>query len=216
MKKLLLAAAAALMSFTLSAQIFVGGSVVLNSNSTANNMTNPATTTKISAFTLSPNAGLILSDDLLVGARLNLMIGNSPAINQTDFGFGLNPYARYRLLEIGPFAILAEGGINFNTVTTKVITTNVGHQKDTDTSFGLYAEPVITYPLDDHITLEAALNVARVAFTTTKTKGNWHTDNPAGDTATADNSTTTFNLGADADNVIGGLGAIRIGFTYKF
>ena len=215
MKKLFLAAAAALLSFTMSAQIFVGGTMALNSNSSADKLAN--TTASNSAFTLMPNAGLILSDDLLVGARVSLRTTNNPGANTTMFGFGLIPYARYRLLEVGPFSLLAEGGINFSTQTTKQVTVNVGNQKNSITNFGLYVEPVITYPLDEHITLEAGLNIARLAFNSTSTKGVWHTDNPAGDTTNTDQTNSSFSFGASSDDIIGGgVGALTIGFTYKF
>ena len=215
MKKLFLAAAAALLCVTLSAQVFVGGSFTMSSNGNVDRLTN--TTTNTSNFVISPNAGLIMSEDLLVGARLDLQFGSTPTTNTSNFGFGLNPYARYRLLAVGPFSLLAEGGINFSTFSTKIVNTGVGYQKDTDTSFGLYVEPVITYPFDEHITLEAGLNIARLSFTSTASKGNYHVDNPAGDTATDDQTNSRFALGASANDIIGGgIGAIRIGFTYKF
>ena len=215
MKKLFLAAAAALLSFTMSAQIFVGGNLALNSNNSADKLAN--TTASNSAFTIMPNVGLILSEDLLVGAHVGIRTTNNPGANTTSFGFGLVPYARYRLLEFGPFNLLAEGGINFNTQSTKIVTTGVGNQKNSVTNFGLYLEPVITYPLDEHITLEAALNVARLAYTSTATKGVWHVDNPAGDTTTTDQTNGTFTFGATSEDIIGGgVGALTIGFTYKF
>ena len=215
MKKLFLAAAAALLSFTMSAQVFVGGSVSFNANNAADKLLN--TTASNSAFTLMPNAGLILNDDLLVGTHLILRTSNNPGANTTVFGFGLIPYARYLLLEVGPFNLLAEGGILFSTQSTKVVTTNVGNQKDNVTNFGIYVEPVITYPLDEHITLEAALNIARLAYTSTATKGVFHVDNPAGDTTTTDQTNSNFTFGASSDDIIGGgVGALTIGFTYKF
>lgn len=214
MKKLILVAFAALLSVSLSAQIYVGGSFNFNSTSSSDKLLD--TSTKSNALTFAPMAGYYLSDNLSVGARLTLMTA-APAANTSDFGIGLTPFVRYTLLTAGDFKILAEGGVDFLTYTSKAVTTGVGYQKDTQTRVGLYAEPVLTYALNDKITFEAVLNVARLGFTSTTDKGVYHVDNPAGDTTTDDRTRSNFNLGVDAADIFGvGVGAVTIGFTYNF
>ena len=214
MKKLILVAFAALLSVSLSAQIYVGGSFNFNSVNSSDKLLD--TSTKSNALTFAPMAGYYLSEKFSAGARLTVMTA-APAANTSDFGFGLTPFARYELLAAGNFKLLAEGGINFLTYTSKAVTAGVGYQKDTQTSVGVYAEPVLTYALNDKITLEAVLNVARLGFTSTTDKGVYHVDNPAGDTTTDDRSRSSFNLGANANDIFGGgIGTIAIGFTYNF
>ena len=215
MKKLFLAAVAALLSITLSAQIYVGGSLNLTSNNNENKLAN--TTSKTSNLRFAPMAGYVLSEDLSVGARVTLRTASNSTTNPDTFGFGLQPFARYSLLNVGPFKVLAEGGINFQSVTDKTINTGVGYTKDTDTTFGIYVQPVLTYALTEKVTMEAIINVARMSFNSTASKSINHVDNPAGDTTMADASTSTFSLGAYANDVFGGgVGALVIGFTYSF
>lgn len=215
MKKVFLAAIAALMSISLSAQIYVGGTFSLNTNNNENKLAN--TSVKTSNIRFAPMAGYYLNEDLSVGARLTLRTANSSVTNTKTFGFGLQPFARYTLLTVGQFKFLAEGGLNFSSVSDKTINTGVGYTKDTDTTFGIYAEPVVTYALTEKINLEAALNVARLAFNSTASKTINHIDNPAGDTTMADDAVSTFSLGANSTDIVGGgIGGLTIGFTYSF
>ena len=218
MKKLFLAAFAALLSVSLSAQIYVGGSVNINTTGNQDNVNN--TTAKSSDINLAPHAGFWLSDKLAVGGRLNVEFG-SPANKVSRFGIGVTPYVRYVLFSIDKFNLLAEGGINFLTLTDKDTSGDFygapGYVKDSSTSFGIYAEPVVTYAFNDKFTLEAGINIARLNFRSVSTKELSHTDNPAGDDTISDDKRTTFNLGATSHDIIGGgIGALTIGFTYNF
>ena len=214
MKKVLLAAFAALLSVTLSAQIYVGGTFNITTTSNEDNLAN--TSAKTSTITLAPHAGYWLSDKMAVGGYLNLALG-SPAYKTSRFGFGITPYVRYVLLSFDKLNLLAEGGINFFTQTDKDTSMPGGYVKDTDVTFGIYAEPVVTYALNDKFTLEAGLNLARLAFSTTSSKEINHVDNPAGDTTIIDDKSTRFNLGATTNDIFGGgIGMINIGFTYNF
>ena len=218
MKRLFLAAFAALLSVSLSAQIYVGGSLTLNSTSNQNKVTD--VTTKTSSFILAPHAGYWLNDKMAVGGYLNAEFG-APVNKASRFGIGITPYVRYILLSVDKFNLMAEGGINFYTQTDKDNNGdglgNDGYIKDTDTVFGIYAEPVVTYTVNDKITLEAGLNLARLGISHLATKRVSHTDSPAADVTNIDSNNTTFNLGATTNDIFGGgIGAIRIGFTYNF
>ena len=216
MKKVILAVFAALMSLSLSAQIYVGGSASFDAGSTTNKLNSPSTTIKTTNLLINPMVGYILTDNLSAGARLNIGFNTNTGVNQKYFGFGINPFVRYELLELGRFHILAEGGANFFTSATTTTYTNIGYDKDSATTFGLYAEPVLTFDLTDQIALEAGLNCARLGFNVTGNKSISHVNNPAGDLTTRDDSDADFGLGVNGYNLIGTLGAITVGVTYKF
>lgn len=216
MKKVILAVFAALMSLSLSAQIYVGGSASFDAGSTTNKLNSPSTTIKTTNLLINPMVGYILSDNLSAGARLNIGFNTNTGANQKYFGFGINPFVRYELLEFGRFHILAEGGANFLTSATTTTYTNIGYDKDSTTTFGIYAEPVLTFDLTDQIALEAGLNCARLGFNVTGNKSITHNNNPAGDLTTRDDSDADFGLGVNGYDLIGTLGAITVGVTYKF
>ena len=214
MKKVFLAAVAALVSFTLSAQIYVGGSCSFASTSSEDKVAD--THAKTNSFVFAPNAGYWLSDKLAVGAYLNLTAGR-PADKTSRFGIGITPYARYILLSFDKFNLLAEGGLSFYTQNDKNTATSGTTIKSTNTSFGIYAEPVVTYALNENITLEAGLNLASLNFASTSSKRVVHIDSPSSDTTTTDDHDTNFTLGARTTDIFGGgWGNVRIGFTYKF
>lgn len=214
MKKLFLAAFAALLSISLSAQIYVGGSFNFTSVSNDDNIAD--THAKINALTFAPHAGYWLTEKFAVGGYLNIAAG-TPAYKVNRFGFGITPYARYILLSAYNINLLAEAGINFYTQNDKDTSMPGGYVRDTDTTVGIYVEPVITYALNEKINLEAGLNLARLAFSSVSSKSVTHIDNPAGDTTTLDDKTTSFTLGATTNDIFGGgIGAVRIGFTYNF
>lgn len=216
MKKVILAAAAALMSFSLSAQVFVGGSIGLTNSSSTDKLTTPPTTVKTTNFTLSPQGGIILSDKLCVGARLNLSFNSNTGANSKFFGFGINPYGRYSLIDFNRFHIVAEGGLSFDLGTNKTTYTNIGFDKDTDTSFSIYIAPVLTFDLTEKIALETNLNFARLSLAFASHKSVTHNDNPAADLTTRNDSDTDINFGLNCDDLIGRLGVITIGMVYKF
>ena len=216
MKKVILAAFAALMSLSLSAQIYVGGSFSFDAGSNTNKLNTPATTAKVTNLLISPTVGYILSDNFSAGARVNLAFNTNTGVNQKYFSFGINPFARYTLFGLGKFNVLAEGGLDFSISNNTTTYTNIGYDKDTSINFGIYAQPVLTYDLTDAITLEAGLRIARLSFDVTSDKSISHINNPAGDLTTTDASNADFSLGASSNNVLGNLGAITIGFTYKF
>ncbi|MBO4635386.1 MAG: hypothetical protein J5669_08460 [Bacteroidales bacterium] len=213
MKKVILAAAAALLSLSLNAQIFVGGQVGITTNSNVNKLTNNTAST--SDIVIAPNAGYVFSDDFAAGVRVPINFGSN-GVNDKTFGIGVNPYARYVIFRLGNFGISAEAGIRFNTTTETITTPNVAVRKITDTEIGIEVLPVLTYGLTDHITLEANLNIARLAFTNVSSK-DATTPNGGNENVTVDSSNTGFNLGANTNDVFGaGVGAVTIGFTYKF
>ena len=217
MKKIILVAAAALCSFALNAQIYVGGSLGFNTNSNKNTapVSGAVTTTGSTTFTIAPNAGIILNDKLSAGGRLNLSFGGSTAPKTSSFGFGINPYARYNILNVSKFTIAGEAGLSFNLATGNTTYTG-GTDKSVSSAFRVYVEPVLLYALTENVTLEAALHIAQLNFSTTSTKVTNYPDSGSS-SVTTNTGNTNFGLGLDTNDIFGtGLGTVSIGFTYKF
>ena len=225
MKKLILFAAAALCSVSLSAQIFVGGSLGVNANGAQKseasvNGTVNTTTTQVADFAISfaPNVGYVLNDKLCVGVRLPLSVGpNSKAEDGksgvSSFGVGINPYGRYTVATLGKFGLAAEAGVDFGYSRTTNKYDIGGKSMSAYTSvtdFSIYASPVLTYALPDHINLETALNFLRLNYGLSSSK-----DTNSENSDYTKNSSSGFNFGLNSNNVLT-LGAIQIGFTYKF
>lgn len=224
MKKFLILSAMALVSLNLSAQIYVGGGLGVNFNGTTTNKTSVAgieTETKTPgnfSVSLQPNVGYIFSDNLSAGVRLGIELGPNSSnkdlkTSHSEFKLGINPYARYNVISFGKFGVAAEGGLNFAMgketdvaeVLNKTVKTyaNVSH-------FSIYARPVLTYALNEHITLEADLNFCNLAFNMTNKKGTNSEDSNYTKTSSSD-----FSLGADSSDLFT-TGALNVGFTYKF
>ncbi|MDR2087690.1 MAG: hypothetical protein LBP72_11060, partial [Dysgonamonadaceae bacterium] len=111
-------------------------------------------------------------------------------------GWGLAPYARYSFVEFGKFSVWGSAALAFGGGET-----GVGDNTEKFTAFGLDIHPVLKYDLSDKFTLLTNLNFLNIGFTQVNVK----------DAATV----TNFGLGVDAGDVAT-LGAINIGFLYKF
>ena len=225
MKKLILIAAAALCSYTLSAQIFVGGRVGVDATGTeVQTSVIGGTSTEVKmpgqfSVEIAPNIGYILNDKLCVGARIPVRIGpnskDADAKTSNSFlGLGINPYGRYTLLTLGKFGLAAEAGVDFRWGKTTNAYPNFEEKivKDytTSTDFEIYVEPVVTYALNDKITLEAGINLFNLGYNMHSTK---NTNSEDGDYDVTKDS--AFNFGARSNSVFE-TGAINVGFTYKF
>lgn len=137
MKKSLLAIAFAMVAMVGSAQVYVGGSLDLDF---AGNKTASA-----SNFSLSPEVGYELNENLSIGAALSFST-SSMKIKDTDyktnnFSWGIAPYARYTFLRNGIFSCFVDGGLSL-----------VGG-KDRDLSFGIYAEPGVALEVTENISI---------------------------------------------------------------
>ena len=170
MKKLLLTALLGLaVSVSMSAQIFVGGQLGINATSNTDKNVNPVVTTSNTTVSVLPNVGYILNDKMLVGARVGLNFGSTGANNST-FGLGLQPYLRYKVLNIGKFSLAAEANVGIATSTTTNKIGGVGVNKVSNFNFSLGAVPVVLYQLNEHIALEADINVLNFDLVNTDLK----------------------------------------------
>lgn len=216
MKKLILVAILGLAaSVSMSAQIFVGGQLGINATSNTDKNVNPVVTTSNTTVSVLPNVGYILNDKMLVGARVGLNFGSTGANNST-FGLGLQPYLRYKVLNIGKFSLAAEANVGISTSTTTNKIGGVGVNKVSNFNFSLGAVPVVLYQLNEHIALEADINVLNfnLGFGSSK-----ETNTPEGGSPFTIKDESNFNLGLGASSnsvFAGGIGAIVVGFTYAF
>lgn len=225
MKKLILIAAAALCSYTLSAQIFVGGRVDVDVTGTeVQTDVVGGTSTEVKtpgqfSVEIAPNIGYILNDKLCVGARIPVKIGpnskNADAKTSNSFlGLGINPYGRYTLLTFKKLSLAAEAGVDFYfgkaTSSYENFEDKIVKDFTTTTDFEIYVEPVVTYALNDKITLEAGLNLFNLSYVMSSSK---NTNSEDGDyTVTKDSA---FYFSGRSGSVFE-TGAISVGFTYKF
>ena len=141
MKKSLLAIAFAMVAMVGSAQVYVGGSLDLD---LAGNKTASA-----SNFSLSPEVGYELNENLSIGAVLSFST-SSMKIKDTDykengFSWGIAPYARYTFLRNGIFSCFVDGGLS------------LVDGEDRDLSFGIYAEPGVALEVTENISIVSHL-----------------------------------------------------------
>ncbi len=216
MKKFFLVALLGLaVSASLSAQVFVGGQIGVNTTSTTNKNVNPVATTSATLVNINPNVGYKFNDKMSVGGRLGLSFGSTNA-NTSTFGFGIQPYFRYTVLNFGRFGIAAEANLDISTTTQTQKTANVGVQRNNSFTFSIGALPVLLFALNEHFTLEANINVLNLNLGFGSTKA---TFTPEGGNAITNTDTSNFNLGIGADTnsvFANGIGAITVGFTYAF
>ena len=216
MKKLILVASLGLAaSVSMSAQIFVGGQIGINAVSTTDKNVNPVATVSNTLISLRPNAGYILNDKMCVGGRLGLEFRSVGANNNT-FGFGLQPYLRYKVFTLGKFALAAEANVGIETRSTTNKIGGVGVNKASDFNFSLGAVPVLLFQFNEHIAFEANINVLNfnLGFGSSK-----ETNTPEGGSPFTIKDESNFNLGLGASSngvFAGGIGAIVVGFTYAF
>lgn len=111
MKKLFFAVAAMLVSASISAQVWVGGSLGLDSKSYPQEGRKTNT-----QFTLSPVAGYALSDAFEVGlsAIVGLSVNEGGVDGVKSTKWGLYPFARYYFLGEEKVNLFLEGGVAFS------------------------------------------------------------------------------------------------------
>lgn len=182
MKKIALIAIAMMAFATMAnAQLYVGGSLGINNNSSKKfeKMTSPISkdTTEFGSssttFSIAPEIGFFLSDNFAVGAYLGLGFSseNNRAAHPTKvkgFEWSINPYARWYAIKSDKFGVFLEGGVSFAQQSSKVIaktateTTTV--KRPSYNTFAITITPGLSYALNEHIELQTRLNVLGAHF----------------------------------------------------
>ena len=204
-----LIASCLLCSANASAQSYVGGSFSVKGNSARTSARTMAVTTNTSSLNLAPDLGWFLGERLAVGVRPWIGFDNASqdGIDTKTFSFGLNPYARYRVLDHGGFGLWAEadpvlGFSNSRNETRE----HVWVSTTRTTTYGLEIMPVLTYRLNRHISLESRLNLLSLSLL-----GN-HIVSSDG----LEQNISSGGLAVTSKDIAGALGDITIGFVYNF
>lgn len=201
-----------LCSSNASAQSYVGGSFNFRGSSS-----NSTQTIQTFTFQVAPDFGWFIGDRWAVGIRprvsfspsssvINIQDGN-PETKSFSLSLGINPYARYRLLALHRFGLWVEADpeLAFSQNRRKV---QDGEWTSTSrsTTYSLGFVPVLTYQLNNHISLESGLNLFSFRLQGTH------------DVSGNDDVRNSFSWGLQATtkNVMASLADISIGFLYKF
>ena len=186
MKKVVVIICLFVAGMTVNAQFYMGGSAGFNIKTTDYDGNRDSRT--ILDFTLYPELGFFLNERLSIGAELGLGIHSDSDYDDATVNILFNPYARWSLFQAGKFEVLGKASLNT-------------FRKKDYFYFGLHVDPVLAYNVSDKIVLQATLNFLNLRC--------YYLSN-------TDNSTTVnFGFGADTNN-LATLGALKVGFIYKF
>ena len=184
MKKFLMTLAAAFVAVTMSAQVYVGGSVSVDSWSSQKLAGDQSETT----FKFMPEIGYNLNEEWAVGAVIGYesnkwsgVKGNSLGVGAgfSENAFTFNPYARYTYLKSGKVSLFVDGGVDFTTAS-----------KGDWTELALGVKPGLAVNLTDNISF-----VSHIGFI------GFDQFNPDGD----DNNTTKVGVDLSGANLSFGL-----------
>jgi opacity protein-like surface antigen len=208
MKKNILAFAFfCLMVGSLSAQIFVGGSVSFNSSSNSNTVGSTTTTDYTSySFGLSPMVGYELNDQLSVGASIGMNLSGREYPNSNNKSkysnstFDITPFVRYTLFEISNVSVFGQGSIGLSFGSNSTSTTNtIGGSSSTTivegstNVFSLGVSPGISYKFSDKISIQAFLG--SIYYNNSTSKDNIKVDESSGISSLGFNFSSGLNLG---------------------
>ncbi|MDE6170318.1 MAG: porin family protein [Duncaniella sp.] len=138
MKKIISLAILAVMAFTASAQLHIGGTVNAWRNGSEHETT----------LTIMPEVGYTISDNLIIGTEIGWNHFHKKGLNNNLFGIA--PYARYTFLQSGIVGLFVEGG--FDVFAGKTSFEN-GGESDTATTFGIGFKPGASFKVSEKVTL---------------------------------------------------------------
>jgi len=186
MKKYFIIACLIFVGMVAHAQFYLGGSIGFDASNAQYSGADDVTNVKMIVL---PEFGFYLSDRFDIGLETGFVADYSSASENTDITFYFVPYARYSFFRTGDFEVIGKLSVE-------------NDFKDERTYIGLNLSPILAYNLTDHISLQAGLN-----FLNFRTYYNSY--------GKSDVSNFGFGFGVDANNVAT-LGAIKVGFIYKF
>jgi len=197
-----------------NAQFFVEGSVGVShhSDKLSSGAEDPLSR---SWFSVSPQVGYWLNDDIAVGTRVSfdgsiaknaLDDPNNPGqtIDRWMPRWEFSVFCRYKLWGTEKFSLLVDGSISAGTVSVKYRTTRETVSRTR--SIGFSVHPAITYELTDRFSIIANLDFLRLGFISQTTE-EMKTDIKL--------RQTRFNFSTQSA-IFGRIGDIRIGFIYNF
>lgn len=185
MKKILVILTAATIAAAANAQVYVGGSLGVNYN-TSNRVKSPAaeafgsgstTKTTNTTLTFTPTIGYLINDKWSVGLDLNLewkkntddrLPGGavtSDTQSRNVLGWDVRPFVRYTIFKIKKFGIDAKlaGGVGGSRETILA-----GKSDDASVinylNYGVLLSPVLTFDINEHFSLESSLGIASIGW----------------------------------------------------
>jgi hypothetical protein len=203
MKKIAFVIAMAAISTALYSQVFVGGS--LGFSTSGSSTTSGSTTTDgptLTTFSLEPMVGYYLNSQMAIGVELGISFNSTnnnatpTATKTTTTVFGISPFVRYHLVEMGPISVFGQGSVGIGFGREKFKSGSTSTDGDKFTMFEIAVRPGISYKLTDQIAIEAFLGGLSYDMTTTK-KPN-------------DDKDKEHTLGLNFST------SLNLGFVYKF
>ncbi len=202
MRKALIIFAAMVLGATVSrAQIYLGGSIGISSDSNKPDVGEKTTTTN---WNVNPTIGYYLNDRFDIGLEFIVYKNKYNLSRNYSFAYKewrVAPFARYSFFRIGKFEAIAK------------LAGHVGRRKAESeypdgtttesmyTLWGVNLSPELAYSITDHVVIYTTSNFASIGYRSVK-----------GDSGS---NYTSFGLGANADNVVN-TDNLRLGFIYKF
>lgn len=176
MKKFLMILAAMFVVVNMDAQVYVGGSLGVNSFTSQKNAGDKNET----VFSFLPEIGYNINDEWAVGTVIGYVSDKWQGVEGiSESAFTFNPYARYTFLKAGKVNMFVDGGIDFTSAS------------DTDwTSIGVGFKPGLAVNLTDNISF-----VTHLGFI------GWQELNPEGE----DNNITKVGVDLNGSNLSFGL-----------
>lgn len=145
---------------------------------------------KANEFTFSPAFGYFVTENIALGARLNVVSGENEAETKNS-EFGADVFGRYYFTPASQFSVFGELAVGFGSEKEEF----VGGGEDKYNSFGVNAGVGVSYFLNSNFAIEAGW--AGLGYNSRKA-----------DVSGAD-ARNTFDLGVD-------MSAISFGLLYKF
>lgn len=171
MKKILFAVAGILASMTVSAQVWVGGSLGFASRSydLGNSPVKVKSEANEIGINFSPTIGYTINEKMDAGIELTFNnVSNLGGVKDSiATSFGASPFVRFNFFQSGKISFLAQASIDFYNNTSKYVVGNENFEEK-NTSLGAYVSPLIKYQVTDHIALVAKF--AKLGLTKIKDK----------------------------------------------
>lgn len=146
MKKIIVAAVAALACISIDAQLWVGGSLGFTTDKDEANADNVRETD----IEFEPVVGYAINDQLEVGAGLELNTTKN-FLNEKDHkynSFGICPFVRYKFLESGKLSFHLQGNIGYYRSHY-----DLPEEDRTYETFEIGVSPLVKYSVTEHISL---------------------------------------------------------------
>ena len=134
MKKILMTLAMGMMALTMSAQMYIGGSVGFTSWS-------PDKGDGESSFKIMPEIGMQFDDQWGAGVQIGYITDKAGVYKLgTESAFVFAPYVRYQAIKVGKVNLFLDGGIDF-----------ISYSKPDNSAFSVGIKPGVSVALSDKL-----------------------------------------------------------------